>query len=322
MRFRLVGALLVMALVVAAPASASLTTFQNFVGNYGVSTDGFGSTSQTGQIQASVPVGATVVGAYLYTSTFSNPSLSGVNGTTFNGNVVSFTNLGVNSSSCCALAAGRTDVTSIVAGVVNGGPGGTYNFNIAESDGSQDGEALVVVYQLAALPTTTIGILDGFSQSSGDDATISFANPLASSDPGFFAEMLIGDGFSCCSQMSSITVNGTVITESAGNNDDGDAVANGALITVGGFDDPFSPLLPSYTDDHERYNLVPQIADGSTNILIHTLNPSNDDNIFLEVFRVLGEGQVSTGPVAPEPATLTLVGLGALAALRRRRQSL
>ena len=62
-------------------AHAALTPFQMYTGNVGVSSDGWGSTTQAGVISADVPVGATVTAAYLYTSTFSNAALTGVGGT-------------------------------------------------------------------------------------------------------------------------------------------------------------------------------------------------------------------------------------------------
>ena len=63
-------------------------------------------------------------------------------------------------------------------------------------------------------------------------------------DPGFFAEMILASSFSCCDQRpksrstarSSV---GTPATTMMVLN-----IADGSLITVGGFDDPFSPLLP------------------------------------------------------------------------------
>jgi len=307
-----------LALTIVPAAHATLTSFKSFVGHVGVSTDGFGSTSNDGTISAQVPVGATVLGAYLYSATFGqSPTLGTV---TLNGTAVNFDHVVTNDippSLPAYFRTGRSDVTSIVAPIINGGPGGIYNFNVTESLGNTDGEALVVVYSLDSLPQSSVGILDGGAALGGDTTSINFADPLDPTAPGFFAEMRIGDSFSCCGQKSVIKVNGTTITENAGNNDDGDAVANGALITVGGFDDPFSPLNPGYDEDHERYNLVPQITKGDTSISVFTQNPSNDDNIFLAVFAVSGNAGFNEPPpteqppaAVPEPGTLFLLGSG------------
>ena len=283
-------------------AHASLTAFKTYVGNYGVSTSGWGSLTQSGTLTANVPAGATVTAAYLYTSSYQpfsdNPDIGG----SFQSNAVSYTPLGLNAAGGNSMEAGRADVTAIVAAAINGGPGGAYNFSITETSDYQDGSALVVVYRLPSLPVSTVGILDGFSTTSGDSTALNLSTPVNLTTPGYFAEMRLGIGFSCCGQASHVTVNGTVITTNAGNNDDSvDAnLNNGNLITVGGDNDPFSPLLPTYEGDHERYNLDPQLTNGDTSIRVDTINPSGDDNIFLAVIHVHGRAGVNVPPPAAE----------------------
>jgi len=315
----LAGLAAVAALAFGGNAHAALTSFQTFVGNYGVSSDGWGSLSQSGTIQASVPAGATVVAAYLYSSTYdATPGFTP--GGTLAGNGVNYAaNLGtIPAPACCSLTAFRADVTSIVKPLVDGGPGGVYNFAITETDARQDGSALVVVYENASLALSTVAILDGFSRVDGESTTFNFAQPLNTAAPGFFAEMRLGIGFSCgpvngCGlQQSRVDVNGQLLTETAGGMDDADvgpagSGANGRLITVGGFDDPFSNGF-SYDNNRERYNLVPFINNGDTSINVRTINASRDDNIFLSIFHLSGEATVCAPNCnVPEPMSAALV---------------
>jgi MYXO-CTERM domain-containing protein len=77
-------------------------------------------------------------------------------------------------------------------------------------------------------------------------------------------------------------------------------------------------------NDHERYNLAPYITSGDTTISINTLNPSNDDNIFLETFDVSGAAAINAPPPSvAEPASLGVLAAGLLAmtGLTFRRRS-
>lgn len=300
----------------ASPASASLALFQQFVGSYGLSTDGGGSANSTYSVNAFVPVGATVTGAWLYQANFFDLTTAPI---TLDGNALTF---GPRMDGPF-LGSARADVTAIAAAKINGGAGGTYSFTVAELGGSVSGTGLVVVYSDPTLPTQTIAILDGFSQSAGDGFTANFASGLDPSAPGFVADFRLGINHSCCDQQSTVTVNGTTITTAAGNLDDGDAIDNSALITVGGNDDPYSPFLPTYGDDHERYDIKGQITLGDTSIVVNTLNPSGDDNIFLATFLITGEGKIIT-PGIPEPATwaMLIAGFGMVGFAARRRRTL
>lgn len=314
----------VAAVVGASSASASLAPFQSFVGKYALSTDGFGSVSESGVISASVPAGSTVVAAYLYSATNSTNSVPAVS---LDGNLVAFGPAVSNATACCNLKSYRADVTGLVASVINGGGGGIYDFNVLEGGAFSseiDGEALVVVYSNPTLPEATVGLLDGFASVTGDTTNINFATPLNPADPGFFAEMSLGISFSCCSQRSTVEVNDVVLTENAGNNDDGAQVANGSLITVGGFDDVLSTGLDTYADDGERYNLAGYVAAGDTTIKVDTVNGSRDDNIFFAGFYVSGKAGINEEPPTgvPEPSSLILLMLGVAALLLGRKREL
>ena len=280
---KLLAASIIAGFALAGGANASLSLFQSYTGNVGVSTDGCGSNAATCTLQTLIPTGSTITAAYLYSSTFA-PSTN-PNGTTFNGNAVTFAALGPNN---VGLQAWRADVTSIVQGGITLGSTTTWTVNEGNNTAAIDGEALVVVYANAAQETQTVFILDGFSQTGGDTSSITF-DPLPA---GFVAQLMIGDGFS----FDGTDPNNPSQSRAAGVDDQsqrhdahgrrrplrgrpvGD-LRNGSLITVGGFnagskDDAFTPFPnPLIGQDHEHYNLGNILGVGATSAVLEYEQP-------------------------------------------------
>jgi hypothetical protein len=192
---------------------------------------------------------------------------------------------------------------------------GRVDFTITEGisvTGSIDGEILAVIFDDPnQTVTNTIVLLFGAQNIAGDTFNIGLGTAIDKTDPNLKLDMSLGISFSYQEygggQYSTVDVNTTRMSTSAGGEDDGDH-DNGALLTVGGLDDsnanPSAYQTPQNrrTDD-ELYNLLPFVNNGNTTIAIYTKNPSNDDNIFFaglflgSAIAVVGEGIV-LGPAA------------------------
>jgi hypothetical protein len=311
----------------ALPALAELRPSQYFA-NAALSIDGLGSLSNRGQLQASVPSGSTILGAYLYTASVWNFPVNSVdfNGSRLRPSTGTLLSPNVNPANTV-----RYDVTSIVRSATQGGPGGLYNFNLQEN-GNNDGSVLVIAYSNAATQGHSAIIYDGELATTGDTTRLNFASPYTSGN----LIMSLASSFSWqpsdqSSQIDVRTSNNPIarrLTTSAGGSDDG-TPDNGALITVGGIGDspenpdPFASPIDGPRVDDELYNLAlgnsadanPFITPGDTWADLITINPSNDDNVF-GLF--ISADFMIDNPI-PTPGAAALLGLGGLLAARRRR---
>jgi len=293
------------------PSLTSLVTETGFIS---VSIDGLGTNDQAGgTIRVQKPTGATVRDAFLAAAStgFSGRVLA--NGDVkLDGDPVNWiktTPSSISSSNSWA------DVTSLVKGKIDGAPAGIVNFHVDEvSTFGIDGEVLTVIFNDPNQTTSnTIILLFGAQNIAGDNFSIGLANPINKNDPKLLLDLSLGISFGfqtpgSLGQHSNVDVNGTRMSSAAGGQDDGQG-QNGALLTVGGIgDSDANPADPFYGEngadpkelgfraDDELYDLRPFVKTGDTSILVHTINPSNDDNIFFaalnlhSVTAVEGEG--------------------------------
>lgn len=321
-----------------APASAGMIV-RNVIPNAALSIDGFGSTSNSGFIQANIPTGSTIQRAYLYAASIWN--MSQVYGVIFHGTTLPVSPETILTPADNNLATtARWDVTSIIKDSSSSTGIFPTNFSIVE-DGDNDGEVLVVAYSNPSTQGLTSVILDGELNPKGDTVKFDFPDPYAGG--AFLVSLASSYSRQPSGQATEIdvTTNSTNIyrrlTSSAGGQDDGEG-ANGALITVGGIgDSPDNPdPCASPSDgpriDDEYYNLAlgnsssssscsaasttPFILPGNTFVEFKTVNPSEDDNVF-GMF-ITSKFGTSPSPV-PEPSmTLGIFGIGGIGILLSR----
>jgi hypothetical protein len=313
------------ALFLAPPAAfAGLTEFFSATGKLFLSADGAGSNSASHIAQVEKPnASATVRQAFVLAAS-----------TGFSGRVLNNGDVGINGTpiNWDAQVPGaifnsnhRADVTSIVKPIIDAALPGRISFTFTEvSTTGIDGEILVVVFD-DPLQTadSTISLLFGAQNISGDTFSITLAEPIDPSASGAVAYMALGISFGCQpgSQRSIVNVNGRRLSSSAGGQDESGVCNNGQLITVGGLDDsnanPDPDALPtSFRTDDELYSLIlgnsvnsaPFITANDTSISVFSQNPSNDDNIFFAYFHLSGAAIVGEGIVLSPTGVSNPVG--------------
>jgi hypothetical protein len=300
-------AIAALAVTLAAPlsAEASLVLLRpdplvsgTFYGHGGLSTDGWAG-SGTGSLQADIPTGSSIYRAWLYAA--STPSGTLASSVSFGGQSVSMVTINNDNGGRVT----RGEVTSIVSAAL-ASPSTPYSFAVTKPSGTE-GVALAVIYSNPSEPNRTIALLDGGALPAGESATFSFASAIDPTTAGFEATLALGIAFSyqgsigshnCgTGQVSNVDINGTRLTSCAGSADD--SAAGGGLITVGGVGDSTdNPPTPggSGGNDDELYNLVPLLHAGDTALTVSTVNPSNDDYIFLAGITITARASVaSTG---------------------------
>lgn len=286
-----------------------------------LSTDGLGTNDPAGgNIRAQKPsAGATVRSAFMFGASTGGSGHTLINGdVTLAGQVV---NWSIVTPSDIGSSNGWANVTSIVKTTLDAAPVGITSFHVMEANTfAIDGEGLAVIWDDPAQTVdNTIILMFGAQNTAGDTFKVLYATPIDKTNPNLVLDMSLGISFgfqqpapSCTGQFSTIDVNGTRISSSAGGQDDGQD-QNGALMTVGGIGDtdtgpadPNSSCSPlGDRQDQELYNLVPFVHQGDTTTTIFTHNPSGDDNILFAGFFLKAESAVVGAGIVLSPSSAT-----------------
>ena len=303
------------------PSEAILNVQVIETGQISLSADGAGAADGTSTIQVDKPnLSATVRSAYL-TCAITRRSPIGDGDITLGGTGVNWDLTVVNDFSNNAFG----NVTGIVKPTVDAAPAGLVDFALVETvnAGAIEGCGLYVIFDDPLEGINTAILLYGGQDPAGDEFAVTLAEPLEASDAAqmglaiSFGYQGIIDPPTLCGptgrQASEVDINGQRVSSCAGNYDDKEAdegARNGNLITVGGLgDDPANPTdplqrpgdgaTPRIVED-ELYNLVDFLGPSDTQVLVETINPSGDDNIFaghmfLTPAAIVGEG-ITLGP--------------------------
>lgn len=290
-------------------AQAGLEPFAVLSGKLSISVDAAGSTANPMTIAVNKPgASATVSQAWLMTAStpFSEQADVDDGAITLDGQPISWDdgfNIGVPFGTFRNRIA---DVTDVVKTKLDLSAPGLVTFDITEASNEAitaapdtdtvDGEVLVVVFEdPEASEETTLILLFGGQKVNRDRFSIQTDTPFDPTRDEAVATMGIAIGFGDqgIEQATLIDVNGRRLTSAAGGQDDGEN-ANGSLITVGGIgDDTANPVDPNQSpngprSDDELYDLLDFVVAGENTIIVDTVNPTFDDNLFFAYFELSG----------------------------------
>ncbi|MCE0488297.1 hypothetical protein [Ornithinimicrobium sediminis] len=267
--------------VMAAETTDGLMVAANERGRISQSSAGVSSDGEVADLAVLKPEGARVRSAYLATATTGFTNRPMTQPVRLNGQDVPMTGeipSGISSYNYLA------DVTDLVQPTLDGASPGVAVVTYQEPvPWLVDGSILTVVWEDPNVEIDqSVAVLYGALKTEGDTYRLRLASPIDVDDPATTLEMALGISFSYqasgVQQYSTVDVNGQRLTTASGGEDDGRSY-NGALITMGGLGDrPENPADPSARptgprSDDERYDLLPFVDDGDTEITVETRNP-------------------------------------------------
>lgn len=287
-----------------------LTPFYEVAGKYTLSTDGLGTTSSSGTLQVEKPSSqATVRKAFLMASQKSTGTSSPTPRASLQGTQITYSKE----------VSGQTlsDVTSIVASIVDTAPAGITNLTLSGADNAE-GYGLAVVFYDPSLPYSGSVVLSfGRADMVGSTTKFDFSTVL---DKQTYMDVTMSLGisfgyqgdnasnshsctsYSGCIQRSNISLTldnsntPIYITSTAGGADDAvGTLTNGNLLTVGGVGDTVSKPVNSTSStttttpiDSEIYSLIDVLPNGTQSFSLTSSNPSFDDVLFFAGFYFKG----------------------------------
>ncbi|OFZ00066.1 MAG: hypothetical protein A3K10_05645 [Bacteroidetes bacterium RIFCSPLOWO2_12_FULL_31_6] len=285
-------------LLLSGSSQAQMIQLLNTFGKYQIRADACGENAVSCSITIEKPVNATTVyKAYIYYTSIPTVPDPGPNPITISGPLFPTAILPMpnqtNSNAGGSVNYTRyEDVTTLFGTGLNAAAAGTNIIYTSQetNSGDIDGVGLIVVWNNPVVVNSAIHVSIGSGAAGGlvlvTDSIITA--PINTALIGFEATLGLGFSFSTGTggQISTVSINGSVIDPVAGGYDDG-IYANGGLITLGGFGDS------KLTLDDEYYDFSSFIVNGST-LVKYEIVGAPDDWVNAVYFEITGVDSVVT----------------------------